>query len=250
MMQLENETLDPSIHSGLRRRISEGYLYAKTTHMVPVGLSELEYVTASVPVVFVKNETSGAFEAFAVLGLEEGENLLVAADGSWQATYAPKILDVYPFALVADGNGIEFKRDEAVISETEGEALFDASGAPSSYFSQVKQKLGQVSEGTKLASEHIGALAKHRALKPIAIRLAFRSGRKHTLQGFYIPDRELLEVLDDAEVGSLHRSGALHFASLCSASLSQVTALIQRKNQFATDPIMAVQLTAPDAAII
>lgn len=40
-----------------------------------------------------------------ILGLRDGENLMVRADGSWDARYLPAFLRRYPFAYAADPDG-------------------------------------------------------------------------------------------------------------------------------------------------
>lgn len=241
---MEDATLlSPEAHSDLRRRSPYRYLHAKEMAFCPVMPGELDHVFANFPVVFVKDAETGAFSCVALFSLDEKENLFVAKDGAWMATYAPEALRVYPFSVgTTDGeNGsVCFIDDPDYCSYSVGEKVFDDSGKPTLFLETINRQLAILVAGERQIAGHIAQLVEHRVLTELAVVTKRKSGKSNRLQGIYTTDRNALTTLDDSTVVELHRSGALAFAFGCGASIVHITNLVQRKNLGAEDPIVSV----------
>jgi hypothetical protein len=80
---------------GLVERSTLGF--SKITHAIPVTVDEFAIAQRNYPIVFGLGEAPAPL---ALVGLNEGSNLYVDADGNWQAgTYVPAFVRRYPFML-------------------------------------------------------------------------------------------------------------------------------------------------------
>ncbi len=74
------------------------YRFAANDVIVPILLAELPMASSVMPLAFAR-QASGKALLVAVLGLQPGHNLLVDAQGRWQAEYVPAFYRAYPFSL-------------------------------------------------------------------------------------------------------------------------------------------------------
>lgn len=87
---------------------SGGYGWSRDMAFCPIHLQELPILLGWFAIAFQKRG-DGTYVPGAVLGLHEGENLMVAEDGSWHANHVPATLRAYPFALQQIRNGDEVR---------------------------------------------------------------------------------------------------------------------------------------------
>ena len=74
--------------------------FSLNLHAVPLGASELAFALRDYPIVFQQRKADGGFEAVALLGIQEGQNLFVMPDGRWdRRTYIPAYIRRYPFCV-------------------------------------------------------------------------------------------------------------------------------------------------------
>lgn len=75
----------------------EGFPFANVTHAIPVTVDEFAIVQRHYPIVFGLGDNPAPL---ALVGLTEGQNLYVDADGKWQdGAYVPAFVRRYPFML-------------------------------------------------------------------------------------------------------------------------------------------------------
>ena len=80
---------------GLKPR--ENFAFANVTHAIPVTVDEFAMVQRHYPIVFGLGDNPAPL---ALVGLSEGQNLYVDADGNWEkGTYVPAFVRRYPFML-------------------------------------------------------------------------------------------------------------------------------------------------------
>ena len=75
------------------------FSFAAGQAVVPLVAQELPRAAGAFPVGFVRE--ADAFVPVAVMGLEQGQNLFVAADGRWAGRYIPAACRGYPFTLAS-----------------------------------------------------------------------------------------------------------------------------------------------------
>lgn len=206
--------LSPSLHRRHRWRRSSGFGFARAAMTVPVVLGELKRATLSLPLGFLR-ENDVLFPV-ALLGLREGENLFVDADGTWRGRYIPAQLRAHPFRLVArEGSAHRMLCIEADAlvepDENGGEPLFDREGNPVPFVAQTLdflERLEQDRERTLIASQ---ALADAQVIRDWPIEVETAAGRLR-LVGLHRVDADALAALPDEAFLALRDSGALKLA--------------------------------------
>lgn len=213
-------------HSKLKLRTDLGKAdFAGAAHYVPVAANELYQAARDFPVVFAGNEQN--LGLVALLGLREGENLFVGAEGAWaNGSYVPAFVRRYPFILAKgdeDNYTVCFDETYAGFSEEEGRELFTENGEDSEYLKGVVTFLDNFRaemERTKLFVERLRGLD---LLVKRELRVTDGKGRNFFLRDLYLVDEEKLNQLKDAALGELQRDGFLgwiyaHLISVGNAS--------------------------------
>lgn len=229
--------LDRNQHRALR--LEPGRIHRdRTAGMNALFITAVEFVDAcrEYPIVFVDagQSADGQREVapMAVLGLQQGENLMLRADGSWAARYTPAMLRGYPlglaqvddssYALCIDGKA-------EALSSDQGERLFDDAGEPTPFLNEQRLFLEGVereAQRTRLFGRRLLELDLLRAMRFDA---TLPDGQKLTADGFLAIDEEKLVALPDATVAELHRSGVLALIHAQQISLGLMRMLIERR---------------------
>lgn len=185
-----------------------GYEFANGVSLVPMVLSELAKAQQVLPLAFVKQ--AEGFTLTAVLGLSQGQNLFVAPNGKWMASYLPAAFRSYPFRLLNTKEGqqlLGFDEDSGLMSES-GKRFFDDSGDPSKYVKDVMGFL-QTVEKERIPTERLCTLLdKHKLLVPWDVQLKLAEGVK-ALKGFYRVNEKALATLSGEALEELTKSGAM-----------------------------------------
>ncbi|PTS90994.1 MULTISPECIES: SapC family protein [unclassified Caulobacter] len=110
------------------------YGFAATGSAVPLTVTEFAPAALSFPVIFAGEDRV----PLAVMGLNNGENLFVNADGSIDpGVYIPAYIRRYPFVLANDETQdrliVCIDRGSTLLSESGQTALFDEKGEPTEY---------------------------------------------------------------------------------------------------------------------
>ena len=148
------EPLSAARHSELGIvRGANRFAFARSMRVAPISLDEFQAVARHYPIIFVGPER----QACAVLGLRDGENLFVGADGAYaKSAYIPATLRQYPFLLVRDGarERMVLCIDSAAdnVARGDGVALFE-DGAPTEFSKQVLNDLNRLQKGLAQAED-------------------------------------------------------------------------------------------------
>jgi len=206
---------------------------------VPTFPHEFRAVQAHYPIVFAKNDSSGEYTPLALLGLQDDENLFLV-DGQWDARYIPLCAEAKPFLIGAGGSGlgheeqpwvIHVDMDSPKLSNDKGLSLFKEMGGNSPYLDRVREVLSHVKEGISEVKPFIELLIKYDLLEPFAVETTLKNGQKYKFQGFHVINEERLAKLSGEELSYLHASGYLFDIYMQAASLSNFSALFDRKNR-------------------
>jgi len=199
--------------------------------------AEFRSVQAHYPIFFRKAADSGEFQPFAMFGFRDGENLFLGEQG-WDATYVPMTIERQPFLIgFQPGTGAERQMvvhvdlDSPRISRTEGERVFLEYGGVSEYLQRVNSVLGAIHAGIENTPPFVAALLELELLESFALDMRLADGTDHRVAGFYTINEERLSALDGAQLEALNRKGYLLPIFMAIASLSNIRALIERKNR-------------------
>lgn len=207
--------LDRTAHRTLRVRLPiTDWTVASRLNSLFVAAVEFGDVCLDYPIVFVRASSDAGqpqIASVAVFGLAQGENLFL--DGTaWRAHYMPALLRLYPFALGRiDDNAYAICLDTAWdgLSQTEGEALFDAAGQPSELTQRVQQQLEQIESEVQRTRLVCARLLELDLLRAMRFDATLPNGQKVTVDGFLTVNEERLKDLPDAALIELQRSGLL-----------------------------------------
>jgi hypothetical protein len=196
---------------------------------------EFRRVQNEYPILFRLNPERDAFAALALFGFEDGENLFLE-DGRWDADYRPLAMQIQPFLIGGAGPADEAKQVHVDlrsprIAADEGMRVFDEDGRPTPYLETIAEQLGALDAGYRGSADFFAALRRNALLEPLTLEVTLADGSTNRLIGFHVIDEDRLRALDAAALGELHDGGHLMPIFMALASLSNLSALIERKNR-------------------
>ena len=151
-----HQLLDNITHKDLKVITDRAAWYGDDVACTGIFPFEFRRVQAEYPIVFQKNATTGGFEALAMFGFAEGENLFLGSDG-WDASYIPLTIERQPFLIgfktTTEGGVpveepvVHIDMDSPRVSETEGDAVFLEHGGYSPYLEHINSVLMAIHDG-------------------------------------------------------------------------------------------------------
>lgn len=228
--------LNPEAHCDLRVRTDHGAMLGDAVMACLTVPEEFRRVQGEFPILFRMNEARDRFDALALFGFENGENLFL--EGSrWTTRYRPLALAIQPFLIGAAAPGapqdqvhVDLDSPRIATAPDEGVRAFDDSGRPSPYLEGVIEKLSQLHHGHQGGADFFAALQRHELLEPMTLEITLDDGSTNRLVGFHIIDEAKLQALDATALGELHAAGWLMPMFMAIASLGNLERLIALKN--------------------
>jgi hypothetical protein len=223
-------------HHQLRVVTSRAAEYGDNVMFALTFPAEFRDLQAHYPVVFRKTADGVGFEALALLGFEDGENLFLGAQG-WDAHYLPLAIERQPFLIGVAGDelmvhvDLDSPRLSAGAGNDAGEAVFLPHGGSTDYLERINSTLLAIHQGLQTMPAFISALLSHELLESFVVDIELDDGSQNRLAGFYTINEERLANLGGAALESLARAGYLQPIYMAVASLSNLRALIERKNR-------------------
>ena len=230
--------LNSQTHRAVRVDPSAGARLGDNQRFVPIIVGEFTVVAAHYPILFSKDAETGAFYCGAMLGFDEGENLFL--NGSGHDAYRPLNLQRGPFYTAGDDLVIDMSHPR--VGASDGQALFDEAGQPSTYLESIMGLMRQLRPGHLQTQAFIDALLKLRLIEPIDLNVGFDDGSSLQIEDLYTINADTLRALPDETVLDLFRRGYMQLIYAVIGSLKQVPVLAQRKNRrltATTDPVPA-----------
>lgn len=191
--------VNKEIHADTRIKDISSFEFASKLHIAYVTMQEFTRAAAIFPIVFLEDKEKDEFRPVVLLGLNAGQNLFVDSTGKWQASYVPAIIRRYPFALTPGNDGqyvVCIDEASSLVSDTEGAALFDITGAPTQVIENVKRYLSELQQMEALTRKFCGFLTEHNMFAPLDLRVR-ESGNVKTIAGCYVINEERLNCLSD-----------------------------------------------------
>lgn len=219
-------------HKDLRVITTRSAQYGDNVMTALTFVHEFRKLQAHYPIVFFKSEDGTGFHSVALLGFEEGENLFLGPDG-WDAAYVPLTIERQPFLIGNDKGELLLHVDLASprVSRTEGEPVFLEYGSNSDYLERMSSALRSIHEGLELAPAFSTALLEFNLLESFAFDVELPDGSQNRLAGLYTINEERLHALDGLALEQLSRAGFLQPIYMVIASLSNLSALAERKRR-------------------
>jgi hypothetical protein len=228
--------LDSKAHRDLRIRGGSSAELGDAVMACVTVPSEFRRVQNEFPILFRRDLDSGRFSALALFGFENGENLFVE-DARWDARYRPLALSIQPFLIGrAQGEGasevhVDLEHQRIAGPDEEGLRPFDEDGRPTPYLEGIIGGLDELDRGYRSSGEFFAALERYELLEPFSFDVELRDGSSHRLVGYHLIDEEKLRALEPGAMSELHSAGYLMAIFMALASLSNLAALVERKNK-------------------
>lgn len=241
--------LNPQSFAGHTWRPMDSSAFARNVSLVELNASELPAAACHLPVGFVRN-ADGQLGLHAVLGVQPGKNLFVAADGSWLGGYWPLRLRLAPFALARSeaGDTLLCLNDEWWTPAPEhGHAFYAEGGQLSEQTAAVLQAGQQLLAGQAQTHALCTALDEAGLIQPWNPTVATEQGNIQ-LEGLSAINEAALNALDPATLHRLHASGALALAYCQLISMQHLAKLSELANAHARLNASASASIAPPGA--
>ena len=228
---MSNVLLNNIDHKGLRVITARSAAYGDDVKFALTFAAEFRNIQAHYPIVFHKT-ADGKFQAIALLGFQDKENLFLGPDG-WDAPYVPLTIERQPFLIGFRDREPLVHIDLASprVSRTEGEALFREYGGSSDFLERMSSVLLTIHQGLEAMPAFIDALLQHDLLESFVLDVELNDRSQHRLTGFYTINEERLGTLDAGGLERMHKAGYLQAIYMAIASLSHLRDLIERRNR-------------------
>lgn len=234
------ELLNNVAHQNLRVIMRFGAEFGDDTGLVQAFPTEFAELQREYPIFLRKDPQTGQYQAAALLGFEQKENLFLQGQ-RWNASYLPGIVAKGPFLIGFQEQQVEGRwvvepvihvdLDHPRVSTTEGEAVFRPQGGQSVYLDHVITVLRGIRDGVEHGAAMFAALDAAGLIHPVQVDVKLDETSGINLGGLHGIDRERLATLDATTLHHLHRSGYLEGAYLILASLHNVRRLMGEKQR-------------------
>lgn len=222
--------IDPKKHADLKLSLAGNFKFAAEAHAIPLVGGEFPTAMLEYPIVFAQTGEK-SFAATAMVGLKNGQNLFVSADGKWDAKYIPFFARRYPFVTV------EVEPDDAVIciEETaiadvrreEDPNVFDGEVA-SEPMKEFAQLMFQSRNDARSTSTFIDELAKLDVLRQVSANADLPNGQKISMDGMWVVDDEKLRALPIEVTGPWIQDGRMSLVYAHLFSLTNLQNLVDK----------------------
>lgn len=218
-------------HKDLRVITARGAAYGDDAMLAITFPSEFRDLQAHYPIVFRKTLDGTSFEPVVLFGFQDRENLFLGAAG-WDASYVPLAIERQPFLIgMTDGEPmVHIDLASPRISNTDGEAVFLTHGGNTEFLEHVNSTLLSIYQGLQATPAFVAALLEHALLESFVFDVELDDGSHNRLVGFYTIDEEKLNALSGEAIAHMHQAGYLQALYMVLASLSNLRALVERKN--------------------
>jgi hypothetical protein len=171
-------------------------VFCRSLNAMAVSYSEFTVAGRDYPLVFASVDGEKSFAPVVVLGLRDGQNLYVAANGDWdRTTYVPAFVRRYPFCiskLYVDG---EPQGDKVVCIAKEyldngGIALYDAQGHPTTEWAKRERLLQDYEADLDLTAQMCAIFAKLDLFAPFTMQVVQNNAPALELKGMFRIDEK------------------------------------------------------------
>lgn len=201
--------------------------------------SEYFDIQAYYPIVFHKDESTGKFQSYALLGLEKNENLFLNNDG-WDCGYLPHTIKSQPFLIGFQNqkiNGeirkqtvIHLDADNPRVNTVQGEDIFSDLGQATPFIEHMGDILGKIDKGIEESQDFFNVLNQYNLLEKFFFDIELIDKSQNRLSGFYTINEEVLDNLSPQEIAEIGSKDFLKPTYMALASILNMGELIKRKN--------------------
>jgi hypothetical protein len=229
MFYRQPRPLNPEQHANLSLVVAKDYRFAAITNSVPVVAAEFPVACRFFPIVFADGP---APQPVVLLGLRDGENLSVDADGKWtEGVYIPAYVRRYPFIFFENEDKSQYTLciDEAApsLASNDENPLFGKDG-PTETTKKALEFCREYQGHLASTAEFVAELVAADLLIDNRADISLKNGAKFALGGFKIIDEARFAKLSDAEFLHWRERGWLALIYCHLISISNMATLVER----------------------
>ena len=205
------------------------YNFSSEEVLCPLVAHELPEICLSLPIAFTK--TDGKYLPVAVLGLKQGQNLVLGPVGNWKAPYVPRIYRSHPFSLAPSDDQLFLCIDEDfVLNEgTETSQPFykdENSEQPTDSILQIMEFLKRNLDNAQQTEIISQLLNDIELIEPWPLQVVIDE-ETVTIQGLYRIDETALNSLSGEDLLELKNKRALVVIYCQLLSMTHMKSLVQ-----------------------
>ena len=229
-------------HQHVRIITERAARYGDNLMQAPTFPFEFRSVQAFYPIMF-QQDNSGGFQAVALFGFQDKENLFLDQNG-WQAAYIPAMVRREPFLIgfkeTTEPSGprrmrmLSLDMDHPRVhteAGTEGEPLFQPLGGRTPFLEDAADLLETIHEGLEHSKAFVSALREHDLLEAVTLEIGLTDGSRNQLIGFHCLAEEKVRELPGAVLGEFNKEGFLMPMFMVLASMANIQRLVDLKNK-------------------
>tara|TARA_R110000850_G_scaffold73647_30_gene161683 strand:+ start:1796 stop:2524 length:729 start_codon:yes stop_codon:yes gene_type:complete len=237
MIYNDIQALSSEKHRNMSVKI-DSYDFIADMTSSPLLATEIPFAAAEYAVIFSAPNAEGEHTPLAVMGVKQGENLMLNDDGTINARYIPAFVRRYPFVF-AGGNDAESltlcidEQSKALVADgSRGERLFDDNGEQTDHLKDVIKFLQDYQYRAEMTKAFCKKLKELDLLEPMQANIEFNGNAENnmSIKGFYTVKREKLKELGEEQVMDLFKKDGLELIYAHLQSLSNLNRLVELKN--------------------
>lgn len=193
------------------------------------------------PILFRQNPETQKYQAVALLGLNQGENLFLnpSLRTGWTASYIPAAVAKGPFLIgrqsqdagISTTPVIHIDLDHAKVGHEDGYPLFLEHGGNSPYLEHIASILKIIHQGVVIQDVMFKLFLELDLIEPVNIEIDLNNGEKHRLVGNHTINESKLTALSGDQLEKLNKLGFLPLAYAVIASMTNIRKLTEIKNR-------------------
>jgi hypothetical protein len=226
------EPFDVKVHGQWQfAELPPDYGFSAQANVIGLQINEVPYAVRHFPLLFIAGGADTAPALVALVGLGDGVNRFVDANGQWRPdTYIPAYLRRFPFMLmqVQGQNEMILAVDVAQpwVKTQTGETLVDGQGKTTARLERAMAMQREHQQQMRVTQAMCVALRDSGVLEQRALTWQAPDGQSRQLNGFMCVDEAKLKALSDEAVLALHKADAMGLAYAQLLSLSNLHSLI------------------------
>ena len=200
----------------------------------PLLATEIAFAAIEFPVIFSATANEGEYMPLAVMGLKDGQNLLLNDKNVLSTRYVPAFVRRYPFVLGGNKDSemmaLCIDEDSKCFSQdgSKGSRLFQDDGSHSEFLTDVVEFLKDYQFRAEMTRTFTKRLHELDLLEPMSANISFKDKEDASINlgGFFVVKREKLKAISDADALDLFKKDGLELIYAHIQSLSNFNRLI------------------------
>ena len=235
-----NVLLNNVSHQNLKVMTRFGSEFGDSVSSVLVFPTEFVELQKEYPIVFRQNSDTEKYQAVALLGLSQGENLFLdpSRRTGWAASYIPAAVAKGPFLIGRQSQDagtsntpvIHIDLDHAKVGHENGYPLSLEHGGNSPYLERIASILKIIHQGVAIQDVMFKLFSEMDLIESVNLEIDLNNGEKHRLVGNHTINEEKLSALGGDQLEKLNKLGFLHLAYAVVASMTNIRKLTEIKN--------------------